>query len=40
MSEIYLTRLAKIAQVTPTTLRSNVKTLLDLLEKKEEVKND
>jgi hypothetical protein len=35
---IYLNRLASIAQVMPTTLRKNIKILLDLLEKKE-VKN-
>lgn len=39
MSEIiYLNRLARIAQVMPTTLRKNIKILLDLLEKKE-IKN-
>jgi len=31
---VYLSRLAKIAQVMPTTLRKNIKILLDLLEKK------
>lgn len=34
MSEIiHLTTLARIAQVMPTTLRKNIKILLDLLEK-------
>lgn len=44
MSEsIYLTTLARIAQVMPTTLRKNIRILLDLLEKNKrliEGKND
>lgn len=43
MSEtIYLTALARIAQVMPTTLRKNIRILLDLLEKNKRLieKND
>ena len=44
MSEnIYLTTLARIAQVMPTTLRKNIRILLDLLEKNKRLidrKND
>lgn len=36
--EIYLTRLARIAQVMPTTLRKNIKILLEMIERQE--KND
>ena len=36
MSEvIYLNRLARIAQVMPTTLRKNIKILLDVIESQE-----
>jgi len=40
---IYLTTLARIAQVMPTTLRKNIRILLDLLEKNKRLidrKND
>ncbi len=37
---IPLTKLASIAQVMPTTLRTNIKILLDLLEKMGSQKDD
>jgi len=40
LSEVYLTTLAKIAQVMPTTLRKNIKLLLEMIEKKEMQKDD